>query len=44
MWDSNRIWFNTYLGYESLPLLHIVDGSARIQLGISDKLESRDEG
>lgn len=27
VWDYNRIWFNTYIGYESLDLVSIVSGS-----------------
>jgi hypothetical protein len=44
VWDYNRIWFNNYIGYESISLLSLADGSVRWSLNIYDKIETAGEG
>jgi hypothetical protein len=44
VWDYNRLWFNNFVGYESMELMQIADGSTRQQVNIYDKIEKSGEG
>lgn len=42
VWDYNKLYFNTFIGYESIPLLEIADGVVRQTVPIFDKIEKFD--
>ena len=39
VWEANKLYFNTYIGYESLRLYDIATGSVTQEVSICDKLE-----
>ena len=43
MWDYNRIYMNSFVGYESLLLSEIADGTVRQTIQIYDKIEKDDD-
>jgi hypothetical protein len=44
VWDYNRIWFNTYIGYESLDLVSIVSGSFQRTVNVYDRIDADAQG
>ena len=44
VWNYNLIYFNTYIGYESLELISLVSDSVRQTVNIYDKMEKAGEG
>ena len=44
VWEYNKIWFNGYVGYESLELLSLADGSVHKTVSIYDKSDKESEG
>lgn len=38
VWDYCRLWFNSYIGYESTELIDIASGSTRRTFQIQDKI------
>ena len=39
VWDYNRLWFNSFVGYESIELMAIADGTTRQTVNIYDKID-----
>jgi len=39
VWNSSRFWFNTFIGYESVNMLKLAQGSIKHQINIYDKTE-----
>ena len=39
VWEANRFYLNTYLGYESLRLYDVAQGSINQSINIYDKIE-----
>lgn len=44
VWDYNRLWFNSFVGYESIELMAIADGTTRQTVNIYDKIDKAGEG
>lgn len=44
VWDYNRFYFNSFVGYESHELLSLADGPVRLSINIYDKIEAAGEG
>lgn len=43
VWDTNSFTLNSYLGYESIPLIDIAQGNINQQVNIYDKIEHEGE-
>lgn len=43
VWDTNSFTLNSYLGYESIPLIDIARGNIKQQVNIYDKIEHEGE-